>query len=216
MYIVEGNIGAGKSTFLKLIHEHTGIDVSFEPLHNWQKKINGQSLLENFYHNPQRWAYTLETFAMLCRVQEHIREQSNKNFYRLVERSIYSGHYCFALGGYENGFMNDLEWKFYMELFEFLIPKKCLPPRGFIYLRTNPERAYERIKKRHRAEEDTVELSYIKQLHTYHERFLILKEGLFDGLKNIPVLVLDVEDEFEQDQKVLSEHVRKVLNFMDL
>lgn len=77
MYIVEGNIGAGKSTFLKLISKRLShITVVFEPLHNWQNKVYGQSVLANFYKDPRRWAYTMETLAMACRVQEHLREQN--------------------------------------------------------------------------------------------------------------------------------------------
>src|SRR3989337_1493014 len=98
MYILEGNIGAGKSTFLRLIKEHMPeIDVSFEPVHNWQKKVYGQSLLANFYQYPKRWAYTLETFAMICRVIEHLKDQSRCYQKKIIERSIYSGHYCFTL-----------------------------------------------------------------------------------------------------------------------
>ncbi len=77
MYIVEGNIGAGKSTFLKIIHEQIQhITVSFEPLHNWQSKVYGQSLLSNFYQDTKRWAFTMETFAMICRAREHMHESA--------------------------------------------------------------------------------------------------------------------------------------------
>ena len=62
MYIVEGNIGAGKSTFLQLIDTHMpDVSVALEPVNNWQNQIYGQSLLTNFYKNPKPWAYTLET-----------------------------------------------------------------------------------------------------------------------------------------------------------
>ena len=76
MYIVEGNIGAGKSTFLRLIQAQLPqVSVVFEPLHNWQSQVYGQSILSQFYNDPHRWAYTMETLAMACRVQEHIQEQ---------------------------------------------------------------------------------------------------------------------------------------------
>ena len=133
MYILEGNIGAGKSTFLQLIKKHVPeIDVALEPLHNWQKNVYGQSLLANFYQDTQRWAYSIETFAMICRVKEHIQDQANLNPHRIIERSIYSGHYCFALNGYKHGFMNDIEWDLSNQWFNFFITEKCFPPRGFI------------------------------------------------------------------------------------
>ena len=105
MYILEGNIGAGKSTFLTLLAKHLPhICVTLEPMHNWQKQIYGQSLLANFYQDPKRWAYTLETLAMFCRVREHMEEQKKEDTIQITERSIYSGHYCFAQNDYESGF----------------------------------------------------------------------------------------------------------------
>lgn len=41
IYIVEGNIGAGKSTFLKLLNDHlVNVSVSLEPVYNWQQQID--------------------------------------------------------------------------------------------------------------------------------------------------------------------------------
>jgi deoxyadenosine/deoxycytidine kinase len=216
MYILEGNIGAGKSTFLQLIKKYMkDIDVALEPLHNWQKKVYGQSLLTNFYQDAKRWAYSLETFAMICRVKEHIKDQAQENQNRIIERSIYSGHYCFAVNGYKHGFMSDSEWELYQQWFNFLIPNKCLPPRGFIYLQTNPEVAYKRLKKRNRLAEKKISFAYLQQIHDHHEQFLIDKTGIIPALKNIPVLVLDCNEEFETNPQMLQNHFYKITQFMN-
>lgn len=215
MYILEGNIGAGKSTFLKLINKHLPhIDVALEPLHNWQKQVYGQSLLANFYQDPHRWAYSIENFAMICRVKEHIQDQKNENPNRIIERSIYSGHYCFSLTGYKNGFISDLEWDLYSQWFNFLIPQKCKSPRGFIYLRTTPEVAYKRIKKRNRLAEKKITFAYLKQINEHHEQFLMEKEGILPELKTVPVLVLDCDREFESDPEVRADLFAQVEAFM--
>lgn len=217
MYILEGNIGAGKSTFLKLVAQHLPqISVALEPLHNWQSKVYGQSLLANFYQDPQRWTYSMETFAMTCRVQEHLKDQENKNPSRIIERSIYSGHYVFALNGYESGYMNDVEWQLYNSFFNFLIPTKCNPPLGFIYLNTDPAIAFTRIKKRNRLAEKKITLSYLKKVHAYHERFLIDKVGLLPEHKEVPVLVLDSNEEFENNPVVLQKHLDAISEFIDM
>ena len=105
MYILEGNIGAGKSTFLKLIGDRMpNISVGLEPLNNWHSEKSGQSLLQQFYTDPKRWAFTLETVAMMSRVKEHMLEQHIPSSFRIVERSIYSGYYCFAQNSYDSGF----------------------------------------------------------------------------------------------------------------
>jgi deoxyadenosine/deoxycytidine kinase len=216
MFFVEGPIGAGKTTFLRLIQEKLPeLAVVFEPLHSWENKVYGQSILANFYKDPHRWAYTMETLAMACRVQEHLREQQNPNPFRLMERSIYSGHYVFATNGYHNGFLDELEWRVYLEWFNFLVTGRCKAPQGFIYLKVDPEIAYERIKKRDRDAEKTISLEYIKQIHQCHEDFLVHKKNLLTELKNVPVLILNCNEEFEADAEMFDLHAQKVFAFVN-
>lgn len=215
MYIVEGNIGAGKSTFLKLVEQKfSHISVALEPIHNWQGTVYGQSLLSNFYQEPKRWAYTMETLTMICRVREHLQEIEKNQPNRLIERSIYSGHYCFAQNGYEQGFMSEVEWKAYESWFDFLIPARCKPPLGFIYLRVDPEIAYERIKKRNRLAEKTITLQYLRQVHAKHEDFLIHNKKSLPNISLTPVLILDCNEDFETNENILQDHLDKVHHLM--
>lgn len=214
MYILEGNIGSGKTTFLRLITQQLpDIKTIFEPVNNWQDNSFGQSLLSNFYENPQRWAYTFELFTLLCRVQDHLKEQQDMTQIKIIERSIYSGYYCFAHNSYAQRFINDIEWHLYEKWFSFLIPHKCLPPRGFIYLRVSPEIAYERIKKRSRQEEKTLSFDYLKQIHKRHEMFLVKKEGILPHLKRIPTLILNCNEDFEENPAQLHRHVHAIESF---
>jgi deoxyadenosine/deoxycytidine kinase len=217
MYLLEGNIGAGKSTFLQLITKHLPhTSVAFEPLHNWQGQVFGQSLLANFYQDPKRWAYTLETLAMLYRARDHVEAQNNPVPYKIFERSIYSGHYCFSKNSYESGFLNTLEWGIYNTWFTFLTEGKCTPPTGFIYLKVHPEVSYERIQKRNRSAEKNITLEYLQQIDRCHEEFLIEKKNVSDAIKRIPVLVVDCNQEFEHASGIDTLHniVRQVDTFM--
>ena len=97
MYILEGNIGAGKSTLLTLLPTHIPhLAILQEPTHKWHNTDQGHSLLNLFYQNQQRWAFTIETLAMISRVNDHLSEQRKKNKISIMERSIYSGYFCFA------------------------------------------------------------------------------------------------------------------------
>lgn len=215
MYILEGNIGAGKTTFLRLIAQHLpDIKTIFEPVHNWQDTQSGQSLLANFYQNPQRWAYTFELFTLICRVQDHLKEQQDTKAVKVIERSIYSGYYCFAHNSYAQGFMNDIEWYLYEKWFSFLIMNKCVSPQGFIYLRVSPEIAYERIKKRNRSEEKKLSFDYLKQIHKRHEMFLMKKESILTSLKRVPVLVLNCNEDFEENPIQLHRHFHTIESFL--
>jgi deoxyadenosine/deoxycytidine kinase len=216
MYIVEGNIGVGKSTFLELISKHIPqINVVTEPKNNWVNQIFGQSLLENFYKKPNRWAYTIETLAMICRSRDHISEQHKTNKTVVMERSIYSGHYCFALNGYHCGFFTPIEWSIYNKWAEFILTKKCLPPKGFIYLKATPQVCMERIRKRNRISEKKITLSYIKQIDHWHEKFLTKKEEVTANIKNIPVLTINCNQDFIKNEQNMQKMLVMLQNFIE-
>ncbi|MFH1831273.1 MAG: deoxynucleoside kinase [bacterium] len=217
MYILEGNIGVGKSTFLRLVSQHCpDITTVQEPVASWASQDHGKSLLGQFYQNPTRWAYTMETLSMVTRVKDHVSHQVNPDTRRIMERSVYSGHYCFAINGQQNGFFHDIEWFVYSQWVDFLLHKRCNPPRGFIYLRAEPEVCMSRVTKRARSSESALELGYMKQIHDRHDKFLIEKEDVHHTLENIPVLVLDCNQEFENNKLVLDEHINKIKAFLTI
>jgi len=214
MYIVEGNIGVGKSTFLDLIKQlDATIDIIPEPKENWANQQYGQSLLANFYKNPQRWAYTIETLAMVCRAQDHVQEQKNTNPRRVFERSIYSGHYCFALNDYENGYLSDLEWQIYHKWIDFLLKQHCKAPLGFIYLKAEPEVCFERMVKRSRKSELNLSLDYMRNIHNRHAAFLEEKENVFESIKDVPVLILNCNEDFVNSPENMQDHLKKLQSF---
>lgn len=214
MYIVEGNIGAGKSTFLKLLSTHIPeISIALEPLQNWQSETQGNSLLAHFYQAPERWAYTMETWALTCRVPEHLKDQAYTDAPLVVERSIYSGHYCFALNGYMNGYMTDLEWDLYSRFFEKMT-QNCHAPQGFIYLHVEPEIALERIKKRNRSGESTIPLDYLQAIDARHQEFLISKKHTIPHLKDVPVLTLYCSAELETNHALFLDYCEQVRSFI--
>lgn len=216
MYILEGNNGIGKSTLLKLIQKNLPhVEALQEPVDVWAKEHNNEdSLLARFYANAPRWAYTMETYTMIARVQEHLKAQHNPSPFKIMERSLYSGHYCFARNGYEQGFMTEMEWTIYNKWFKFLVPQKCEAPKGFIYIQSDPEVCFERSAQRNRKGEEAVPLKYFEQMHDQHERYLLNKENVLESLKDVPVLVLDGNEEFETNPDVQQNHFEKIEEFL--
>ena len=214
--IVEGNIGAGKSTFLAMIKRYLAVQVVPEPHEKWQQVIQGQNLLDMFYTDTNRWAYTFQTYAFVTRV---IKQQQmaliNPHPIQILERSVFSDRYCFAKNLYETGVMSALEWHMYQEWFTWLIDTYIAKPDGFIYMQTTPKVCFERMQKRNRSEEKTVPLSYLQSLHEKHEKWLCQKEGVAEYLKDTPVLTLECDLEFETDEQQQRKHIQDILNFCD-
>ena len=152
---------------------------------------------------------------MVCRSRDHLREQNNPNKRRVIERSIYSGHYCFAQNDYKSGYLNEVEWHSYNHAAKFFLQEQCHIPDGFIYLKADPQVCFERMQKRNRTGEEAVKLAYLEQIHQWHERFLIEKENLFEGLKHVPVLVLDANEDFLNTPEAMKQHMIALQEFMD-
>ncbi len=213
--MVEGNIGAGKSTFLRLIEEHLPVQIVYEPVDQWQRVAAGENLLERFYKDTQRWAYTFQSYAFITRVMEQQKKALELvHGLQVIERSVYSDRYCFAKNCFEMGTMNPLEWSLYQEWFDWLIENYVQKPSGFIYLRTSPEKSYERLKKRARSEEKVVPLEYLTLLHNKHEQWLIEKKNVAQSLFDVPVLVIEADQEFESSPAQMEEHVTQIAKFI--
>lgn len=216
-FVVEGNIGAGKSTFLRLLKEKLGIDVIYEPTDKWQREDQEGNLLDLFYKDTPRWAYTFQSYAFITRIQAQMEheQQVSSTEPQVYERSVYCDRYCFAKNCFELGLMSELEWTIYKEWFSWLVESYTRQPSGIIYLRTTPEICHERIQKRSRCEESGVALSYLKSLHDRHEEWLIEKRDVLPSLENVPVLTLDCNKEFESHIDVQKEYLAEVQKFVD-
>ncbi len=203
MYFVEGNVGTGKSTFLKIL-EKLNLPILLEPVNEWTqlKNTNGNNLLEEFYGNQERYAYTFQSVAFRTRIKNLIGCQPNT----LVERSIFTDRNVFAKTCYESGKMNDIEWTDYNSWFDWLSETFEINPKGYIYLRATPEVSYERIKKRCRSGEETIPFEYLKELHNKHEKWLMDEPN---------VLILDVNIDFENDSGKQNDMCEKVLDFIN-
>jgi len=212
--ILEGNIGAGKSTFLKIIENNFDVEVVYEPHEQWQN-VAGENLLDKFYKDTSRWSYSFQTYAFVTRVvQQEQYAQTSSYPVHILERSVYSDRYCFAKNCYEMGVMSALEWKLYQEWFEWLVYNYTQKPHGFIYLKTDPEVCYQRLLKRNRSEESTVDLEYLKMLHEKHENWLIKKKNVASYLKNVPVLELECNKDFQHDVVQQQKHLDTIERFL--
>lgn len=215
-FSVEGNIGAGKSTFLSLIEKNLDLDVIYEPTDKWQRKEKGDNLLDLFYSDTKRWAYTFQSYAFISRIQtqlEYYKTHTDNGVY-VYERSVYCDRYCFAKNCFELGLMTELEWHIYTEWFGWLVQAYTMRPHGFIYLKADPTICHERIEMRGRTEEKSIPLSYLTALHERHEEWLIAQKEVMPFLKNIPVLIVDCNKDFENDPIRQREILRQVESFI--
>ena len=203
MISIEANVGAGKSSFLKIFGNKWPdmFNVIYEPLDEWQEKYSDidNNILGLFYGDIPRWGYTFQSNAFITRIQKYENEKV-ENKINLTERSILSDHHIFAQMLYDDKKMNEIEWKLYQNWFGWLSDKFNAKPDAIIYLRCDPQIAYERVKKRARSEEETISLEYLTRLSEYHDKWLLNESS-------IPVKVYNVDEDFiDNDEKINHMH----------
>jgi deoxyadenosine/deoxycytidine kinase len=214
-FIVEGNIGAGKSTFLAKLKKELFFDIIYEPCKQWQHVGGTYNVLDAYYKDPHRWSYSFQSYVLITRLEEQrkgLLQSSSPT--QIMERSIFSDRFCFAKVNYENGYMNALEWRLYQDGFSLITQRYPCYPTGFIYMQTDPEVCFGRLKKRNRFEEKGITLGYLRSIHEKHESIMIRNRSLIPDLKDIPVLILPCNDEFEEDAIVLRKHINTLTSFI--
>jgi deoxyadenosine/deoxycytidine kinase len=173
MILLEGNIGAGKSTVGRVLKESGLFDFIEEPVEAWQEGFAG-NLLDAFYSDMQRWAFTFQITAFVTRAKTWQEVLALTNHRRVVlERSIFTDRYVFGTNSHRLGGMSDLEWQVYCGLWDFLTSNYCVEPDCILYYRTPAEVCLERMKLRGRHEESGVSLEYLRQLETLHDEWLL-------------------------------------------
>lgn len=85
--IIEGNIGAGKTTLTRRLHNNVDFLVIPEPIDLWHN-IHGFNLLKAYYEDKTKWAMTFQSYAMLTMLQRHWYSTTQKM--KIMERSLMS------------------------------------------------------------------------------------------------------------------------------
>lgn len=189
LFYVEGNIGSGKTTLLEKLGNRQDTEVFVEPVDVWTsiEGNDGKNLLESFYLNPKRYAHLLQTIIFTTRLESVDVPQVKP--IRICERSVLTDKNVFVKNAIQNGMFDSLEKNCYGKWFDWLESKFQKKPTGIIYLRTSPEKCYERMKKRNREGEETVSLEYLRDIHKRHDEWLI----------NLPCPVLIVDNDADDD-----------------
>lgn len=150
---IDGNIGAGKSTFLDFMSSR-GYKVFKEDVESWEW------CLSKYYKDPVRWSFTLQTLILnsMAKIHDDIMKESCDVVF--VERSSLST-IVFAKTSLSNGMMTQDEYN----LFESMVDKIGWHTDLTLLLNVSPQKCLERIKLRNRVYEQDIDMSYLVKLH---------------------------------------------------
>jgi deoxyadenosine/deoxycytidine kinase len=175
---IEGNIGSGKSTILKLLQEYLSNNENIiflqEPVEEWDtiKDKNNITILKKFYENQNKYSFAFQMMAYISRLkllQETISKHPDAII--ITERCLDTDRYVFAQMLYDSGKLEDVEYQIYLKWFDHFIDKKNIFKT--VYLKTDPNICLSRIIKRNRNGESNISIEYLINCNKYHEDMII-------------------------------------------
>lgn len=184
--ITEGIIGAGKTTFSKILSEKLGAEWLREP-----DEETGNPYLKDFYGDPKRWAFTMQLHLLNMRYRMHQYAQWSSMQGRCVvlDRS-YFGDTAFARLQVKNRTMSEEEYKTYTMCYHNMT-SSVLFPNICIHLKVDPEIAQERLAHRMRLQtgrecESAIDISYLQNLSNE-------EQSMVDTLRDSGVHIIEIE-----------------------
>ncbi|WP_034549901.1 deoxynucleoside kinase [Carnobacterium funditum] len=204
--VLAGMIGAGKSTYTKLISESLGSNAFYE-------SVDDNRILEKFYEDPKRWAFSLQIYFLNTRFRSIKAAFLHEN--NVLDRSIYEDA-LFTKINYEEGNMSDAEMDTYLDLLDNMMEElegmKKKSPDLLIYLRGSLDTVLNRIEKRGRSFEQIEGnqglLDYYTHLHSQYDSW-------FDSYSKSDTLIIDIDKhdlEDPADAQAIMEMVTKRLD----
>jgi deoxyadenosine/deoxycytidine kinase len=213
---IEGNIGSGKTTLLQNLKNeyNNNSQVIFlkEPVDEWKniKDSNGITILEKFYLDQQKYSFAFQMMAYISRLNllcEHLKKlDPSKKYIIITERSLNTDKYVFAKMLFESGKMEDVCYQIYLNWFDTF--SKNLPINKIIYVKTQPEICYNRIKKRSREGENTIALDYLIKCSNYHDDMLDVVN------KNSEKLILNGNIDIYDNANQLNNWIHEIHKFI--
>jgi deoxyadenosine/deoxycytidine kinase len=214
LFTIEGNIGSGKSTFIKELKKNLkhidGVPVIYvpEPVEEWEsiQSLDGKNMIELFYQDQPKYAFSFQMMAYITRLnilQKEIKKYPNCIL--ISERSLLADYHVFAKMLYEEGHISHENYQIYKRWFYSFLDNIKID--GIIYLVTNPSVCFDRCSIRSRKGENTISLEYLTRCWEMHERWMddedIPVEGLCDNTENeVEVVKAFIKQEIKESNHI--------------
>ena len=151
--VVDGPIGAGKSTQVDNLSKLTGLTVIKEPVHEWP--------LELFYKDPSRWGLMMQVAVLNSYIK--IRDYDG-----ILERCPGSTRAVFWKNLVDTNVVTVEEDKVFSALYE----THSWEPELTIFIDKKPETCFKHIQKRSQDGDTGITLEYLQSLHALYHKYV--------------------------------------------
>ena len=158
--VIEGNIGAGKTSLCKLIAEKHKAKLFLE-------QYADNPFLPKFYENPERYSFPLELSFLADRYNQL---KNNLSSFDLFNELIVSDYFFMKSLIFSAHTLQADEYRLYRQIFDIIyssLPK----PDLYVYLHKNIDMLKKNISKRGREYEKNISAEYLKGIETGYFNF---------------------------------------------
>lgn len=172
--VIEGNIGAGKTTLAGKIAEEFNAKLVLE-------QFADNPFLPKFYDDQERYSFPLELSFLADRYHQIKKQVLNLDLFH----SFLVADYYFAKSSiFAQNTLKDDEYHLFRQIFDIIF--ESMPkPDLYVYLHSNTDKLLQNIKMRGRDYEKNITEEYLEKI----------KGGYFTFFKKIntfPILVIDI------------------------
>lgn len=174
--VIEGNIGAGKTTLASRIADQFNAHLILE-------KFADNPFLPKFYSDPGKYSFPLELSFLAGRYKQLKEELVPQDLFKSFSVADY--YFMKSLVFAASTLTGD-EYNLYRQIF-YIIYGSLPKPDIYVYLHLSPERLMENIKKRGRNYEQSITKDYLQKI----------QNSYFSFFKQDPenkYLVIDIND----------------------
>lgn len=174
--VIEGNIGAGKTSLAKKIARDKNANLVLERFAN-------NPFLPKFYKDPERYSFPLELSFLADRYKQLKDDLGN---FDLFKSFTISDYYFMKSIIFSRATLPDDEFQLYRQLF-YIIYNSLPKPDLFVYLHVNTDRLLNNIKMRGRSYEQQISAEYLEKI----------QNGYFEFFKQHPeyrILIIDTNE----------------------
>ncbi|MDA3954927.1 MAG: deoxynucleoside kinase [Bacteroidales bacterium] len=171
--VIEGNIGAGKTTLSKMIAKEYNAKLILE-------QFADNPFLPKFYKEPDKFSFQLELSFLAERYQQLNKELTSRDLFKTFTVADYFFMKSLIFAG---ATLKEDEYNLYRQIFN-IIYKSTPKPDLYVYLHVDVKNLANNIAKRGRDYEKEINETYL----------LKLQEGYFDFFKqqnDIRYLIID-------------------------
>ena len=181
--VIEGNIGAGKTTFAKRIAEEYNAKLILE-------QFADNPFLPKFYSEPEKFSFQLELSFLAERYHQLNSELTSRDLFKSFTIADY---YFMKSLIFARATLKEDEYNLYRQIFD-IIYKSIPKPDLYVYLHQDVINLKKNICKRGRDYEQGISNEYLTKL----------QDGYFDFFKqqnDIPFLIIDINNlDFVENQ----------------